>query len=122
MFTTMIIYDHGGDDVRVGFRTTLEESLITQLKQIASERKKNVNDILEILIDDYLWKTEQVEKNVSEINELPEEERMDFLVEKIMDQIDECIYSYRFDYRGIPRNLIRDAIFSVLSNFFLEEE
>lgn len=108
--------------MRVGFRTTLEESLITQLKQIASERKKNVNDILEILIDDYLWKTEQVEKNVSEINELPEEERMDFLVEKIMDQIDECIYSYRFDYRGIPRNLIRDAIFSVLSNFFLEEE
>lgn len=108
--------------MRVGFRTTLEESLITQLKQIASERKKNVNDILEILIDDYLWKTEQDEKNVSEINELPEEERMDFLVEKIMDQIDECIYSYRFDYRGIPRNLIRDAIFSVLSNFFLEEE
>lgn len=108
--------------MRVGFRTTLEESLIKQLKQIASERKKNVNDILEILIDDYLWETEQVEKNVSEINELPEEERIDFLVEKIMDQIDKCIYSYRFDYRGIPRNLIQDAIFSVLSNFFLEEE
>ena len=40
--------------MRVGFRTTLEKELITQLKEEAARRKKNVNDILEILIYDFL--------------------------------------------------------------------
>lgn len=108
--------------MRVGFRTTLEENLITQLKEIASQRRMNVNDILEVLIEDYLYETDKIEENVAEINELPEEKRIGFLVEKIMGGIDECVFSYRYDYTGIPRDLIRDAIYSVLSNFFEEKE
>ena len=40
--------------MRVGFKTTLNEDLIYQLKIIAIQQKVNVNDILEKLIALYL--------------------------------------------------------------------
>ena len=40
--------------VRVGFKTTLDEDLISQLKIKAIQEKVNVNDILEKLIEKYL--------------------------------------------------------------------
>lgn len=40
--------------MRVGFTTTLEESLIAEIKIEAIRQGKNVNDILEELIEKYL--------------------------------------------------------------------
>ena len=40
--------------MRVGFRTNIEEELISKLKIKAIEKKVNVNDILEKLISLYL--------------------------------------------------------------------
>lgn len=122
MFIKALSCVQGGDGVRIGFRTTIEENLIMQLKEEAFRQRRHVNDILEVLIENYLDETNKTDENVAKIDELSEEERMGFLVEKIMDSIDECAFSYRCDYRGIPRNLIRDAIYSVLSNFFVEKE
>lgn len=39
---------------RVGFRTTIEKTLIEKLKIKAIQQNVNVNDILEQLIDKYL--------------------------------------------------------------------
>lgn len=44
----------GGDVLRIGFKTTLEQELIEQLKIEAVKQKVNVNDILEKLIEKYL--------------------------------------------------------------------
>lgn len=40
--------------MRIGFRTTIEETLLSQIKIKAIEEKLNVNDILEKLIEKYL--------------------------------------------------------------------
>jgi hypothetical protein len=40
--------------MRKGFKTTIEEELIEQLKIIAVKNKINVNDILEKIIKKYL--------------------------------------------------------------------
>ena len=40
--------------MRIGFKTTIEENLIKQLKIKAIENKVDANDILELLIDKYL--------------------------------------------------------------------
>jgi hypothetical protein len=40
--------------VRVGFKTTLEEDLISKIKMEAIKEKVDVNDILEPLIEKYL--------------------------------------------------------------------
>jgi predicted HicB family RNase H-like nuclease len=40
--------------LRVGFTTTLEEKLIAEIKIEAIKQGKNVNDILEELIEKYL--------------------------------------------------------------------
>ena len=40
--------------MRIGFRTTIEEDLLSQIKIKAIEEKLNVNDILEQLIEKYL--------------------------------------------------------------------
>jgi hypothetical protein len=40
--------------VRVGFKTTLEENLISKIKMDAIKNKVDVNDILEPLIEKYL--------------------------------------------------------------------
>jgi hypothetical protein len=40
--------------VRVGFKTTLEEELISKIKMKAIKEKVAVNDILEPLIEKYL--------------------------------------------------------------------
>lgn len=44
----------GGEIMRVGFRTNLDQDLIDQLKIKAIQEKVNVNDILEKLIEKYL--------------------------------------------------------------------
>ena len=44
----------GGEYLRIGFKTTLEESLISDLKIEAVKNKVNVNDILEELITKFL--------------------------------------------------------------------
>lgn len=44
----------GGEFLRIGFKTTIEEDLITQLKIDAITNKVDVNDILEQLIEKYL--------------------------------------------------------------------
>ena len=108
--------------MRVGFRTTLEKELITQLKEEAARMKKNVNDILEILIYDFLEEVRESDEKVAELEALPEDkDLLEFLVDRIMEQLDKCVYSYRFDYRGIPRAIIRDVIYSVFLNFFAKE-
>ena len=40
--------------MRVGFKTTIEEDLISKIKVRAIQEKVSVNDILEILIKKYL--------------------------------------------------------------------
>ena len=40
--------------MRIGFKTTIEETLLSQIKIKAIEEKLNVNDILEKLIEKYL--------------------------------------------------------------------
>lgn len=40
--------------MRIGFKTTIEENLIKNLKMEALQKGVNVNDILEQLIDKYL--------------------------------------------------------------------
>ncbi len=40
--------------MRIGFKTTIEETLIKELKMKAIEKNVNVNDILEELIEKYL--------------------------------------------------------------------
>lgn len=40
--------------MRVGFKTTIEENLLSPLKIRAIQEKVNVNDILEKLIEKYL--------------------------------------------------------------------
>ena len=40
--------------MRIGFKTTIEENLISDLKIKAIKEKVNVNDILEMLIQKYL--------------------------------------------------------------------
>lgn len=40
--------------MRIGFKTTIEETLIKKLKMDAVKKGVNVNDILEELIDRYL--------------------------------------------------------------------
>jgi len=40
--------------LRIGFKTTLDEELLEQLKVDALKKKVNVNDILEQLIEKYL--------------------------------------------------------------------
>ena len=40
--------------MRIGFKTTIEENLIQELKIDAINKKINVNDILEKLIEKYL--------------------------------------------------------------------
>lgn len=105
--------------MRVGFRTTLEKELLNEIKMDAQSKHLNVNDILEFLIEDYLKK----EKNTSQhdfIYSLDEKEQIKFLTQKIMESIDECVYSYHYDYRGLPRNIIQDVIESVLLNSFCE--
>ena len=44
----------GGVILRIGFRTTIEENLVKQLKIDAINKQVNVNDILEELIKKYL--------------------------------------------------------------------
>ena len=39
--------------MRIGFKTTIEETLIKELKMKAIEKNVNVNDILEELIEKY---------------------------------------------------------------------
>ncbi len=41
-------------EMRIGFKTTIEETLIKKLKIKALQKGVNVNDILEKLIDKYL--------------------------------------------------------------------
>ena len=43
-----------GEILRIGFKTTIEEDLLKQLKIEAINQQVNVNDILERLIDKYL--------------------------------------------------------------------
>ena len=50
----MIIIRLRGDFLRVGFKTTIEENLIKQLKIEAIQNNVDVNDILEKLIDKFL--------------------------------------------------------------------
>lgn len=40
--------------MRVGFRTTIDDKLLSEIKMIAIQEKVNVNDILEQLIKKYL--------------------------------------------------------------------
>lgn len=40
--------------MRVGFKTTLDEDLISKIKVRAIEEKVNVNDIIEKLLEKYL--------------------------------------------------------------------
>ncbi len=44
------------DKIQVNLR--LPESVITQLKAEAEKQKRSVNNLLEVIIDDYLKKTE----------------------------------------------------------------
>ena len=50
----MIIIRSRGDFLRVGFKTTIEENLIKQLKIEAIQNNVDVNDILEMIIDKFL--------------------------------------------------------------------
>lgn len=46
--------------VRKRFATTVDEELLTALKILAIKRNKNVNEILEELIKDYLDQMEEL--------------------------------------------------------------
>ena len=47
--------------LRIGFKTTIDEDLISQIKMKAIQEKVNVNDILEELIKKYLNNEIQIE-------------------------------------------------------------
>lgn len=49
--------------LRVGFKTTIEENLLSEIKIKAIQNKINVNDILEKLIEKYLNEEIQVDFN-----------------------------------------------------------
>lgn len=46
--------------MRISFRTTLEQELVDMLKNMAKEKNKNMNDILEELLYFYYGDTQQV--------------------------------------------------------------
>lgn len=50
-------------DLRVGFKTTIDENLLSKIKIKAIQEKVNVNDILEKLIEKYL--NEDIEININ---------------------------------------------------------
>jgi len=52
-----------GDYLRKGFKTTIEENLIDELKIVAIKNKVDVNDILEILIKQFLDNKIQIDFN-----------------------------------------------------------
>ena len=49
--------------MRVGFKTTIDEDLISEIKMKAIQEKVNVNDILEALIKKYLNGDVKIEIN-----------------------------------------------------------
>jgi len=50
----LYIHEHRRWSMRIGFRTTLDENLLSQVKIKAIQEKCNVNDIIEKLLEKYL--------------------------------------------------------------------
>ena len=100
--------------MRVSFRTTIEKELLDALKKEAIDRGVNANDILEELLIQHIQK----ESTIQELRSMTLKDQIGVLTTKIMIQIDECLFDNRVDYRGAPRNIIEDVVYSVLVNFF----
>ncbi|MDD4601473.1 hypothetical protein SDC9_04157 [bioreactor metagenome] len=90
--------------MRVPFRTTIEEELVSELKKKAVNLSCNANDIIEDALRENFYKNKK--EYSFNFDEMPYDKQFSFLSEEFSDVIHNVIYAVKI----MPNDEVSDAI------------